>query len=361
MFPAKPVFVLPIVTLPDQHDTSRKAEKQLAKRLLTEIDMQWEDRYEHSFTDMLPQNVPDTNLTKKKTKGERKKEERARKRKLVEYINQQQAKNTTMSILAEAESLSSYNRKRLACSFESPESAPKRSKSHSPKECSLTWDVDAAMEELENFPEDSIINWSAMARKYEIPQKNGGQILKETAQKHNIDVSKLDHRQNTTPRVRQRKCRLPGGEVSGPTLPPKQVIVEDKKQLIASGEHSIGEPCAPYKLMKSTITSAGDIQMKCVEICGRKIPLVELRYRLLKKQEVYMHLSTDTDIQNMNTQQISNFFARIHQNVSNDANFEQLQSEIATLQRNRTLAVWHDHSTILQTGYILFAICMGYL
>ena len=68
LFPAKPVFVLPIVTLPDQHDTSRKAEKQLAKRLLTEIDMQWEDRYEHSFIDMLPQNVPDTNLTKKKQK-----------------------------------------------------------------------------------------------------------------------------------------------------------------------------------------------------------------------------------------------------------------------------------------------------
>ena len=212
------------------------------------------------------------------------------------------------------------------------------------------------MEELENFPEDSTINWSAMARKYEIPQKNGGQILKETAQKHNIDVSKLDHRQNTTPRVRRRKCRLPGGEVSGPTLPPKQVIVEDKKQLIASGELSIGEPCAPYKLMKSTITSAGDIQMKSVEICGRKIPLVDLRYRLLKKQEVYMHLSTDTDIQNMNTQQISNFFARIHQNVSNDANFEQLQSEIATLQRNRTLAVWHDHSTILQTAATFFLL-----
>ena len=73
-----------------------------------------------------------------------------------------------------------------------------------------------------------------------------------------------------------------------------------------------------------------------------------------------MHLSTDTDIQNMNTQQISNFFSRIHQNVSNDANFEQLQSEIATLQRSRTLAVWHDHSTILQTGYILFAIWVIY-
>ena len=360
VFPGKPVFILPIVTLPKQHSASRKAEKQLAKKLLTEIDMQWEDQYEHSFTDTLPQNVPDTNLTKKKTKGERKKEERASKRKLVEHINQQQAKNTTMSVLAEAESLSSYNRKRLARSFETTESAPKRPKSHSPSQRNLTWDVHAAMEELENFPEDSIINWSAMARKYEIPQKNGGQILKEIAQKHNIDVAKLDRRQNTTPRVRRKKCRLPGGEVSGPTLPPKQLIVEDKKQLIASGELSIGEPCAPYKLMKSIVTSEGDIQMKSVEICGRKIPLVELRSRLLKKQEIYMHLSTNTDIQNMNNQQISNFFAHIHQNVPNDANLKQLQSEITTLQRNRTLAVWHDHSTIPQTGYILFAIWVIY-
>ena len=39
-----------------------------------------------------------------------------------------------------------------------------------------------------------------------------------------------------------------------------------------------------------------------------------------KNTEIYMHLSTDTDIQNMNCQQISNLFARIHQNVSNDAN-----------------------------------------
>ena len=115
-----------------------------------------------------------------------------------------------------------------------------------------------------------------------------------------------------------------------------QVIVEDKKQLIASGELSIGEACAPYKL-KSTITSAGDVQMKSVEICGHEIPLVELRYRLLKKQEIYMYLSTDTDIQNMNGQQISNFYARIHQNVCNDASFEQLQSDVTTLQDNRTL------------------------
>ena len=35
----------------------------------------------------------------------------------------------------------------------------------------MTWDVAGAMMELENFPPNDKINWSAMARKYGIPQK----------------------------------------------------------------------------------------------------------------------------------------------------------------------------------------------
>lgn len=247
-------------------------QKELAQKVLTEINTQWEDLYAHSFTDALPRNVPDANLAKKTPRAEQKKEDRARKRKLVEHINQQLVKNTTMSVLAEAESILSYNRKRQAHSFEKPESSPKRAKSHSPSEHNLTWDLSSAIEELENFPKDEVINWTAMARRYQIPHKNGGQVPKETAQKHGIDVGKLDHRPNTAPRIRRRKCRLPGGEISGPSLPPKRVISEEKKQLIASGELSIGEPCAPYKLTKSTVTSEGDIEVKSVEICGRKLP-----------------------------------------------------------------------------------------
>ena len=76
-----------------------------------------------------------------------------------------------MTLLVEAESTSSYRRKRLALCFEKPDQPSKKHKSHSPSDSNLTWDVDAAMSELESFPEDKIINWSAMARKYTIPQK----------------------------------------------------------------------------------------------------------------------------------------------------------------------------------------------
>lgn len=59
-----------------------------------------------------------------------------------------------MSILAEAESLSSYRRKRLALYFEKLDQPSKKHKSHSPCDSKLTWDVDTAILELENFPDD---------------------------------------------------------------------------------------------------------------------------------------------------------------------------------------------------------------
>ena len=156
----------------------------------------------------------------KKGKTQRKREQRSQKRKIVSEINDHFSKNATMSVLAEAESMASYSRKRLALSYERP-TTPKRRKSHSPKEANMSWDIDGAMEELENFPPNQKINWSSMARMYEIPQKNAGQVLKETAVKHGIHTCTLEQSNNAlcTPRIRRHKCRLSGGEISMPCLP----------------------------------------------------------------------------------------------------------------------------------------------
>ena len=74
-FPAKPTFVpsTPAITLPEQPSTSKTAERDLAQKVLAEIDRQWEDRYAHSFTDALPTNIPEANLVKKRSRVERKK------------------------------------------------------------------------------------------------------------------------------------------------------------------------------------------------------------------------------------------------------------------------------------------------
>ena len=43
----------------------------------------------------------------------------------------------------------------------------------------MSWDVTRAMEELENYPPNQKINWSEVARRYKIPNRNAGQVLKE--------------------------------------------------------------------------------------------------------------------------------------------------------------------------------------
>ena len=82
-----------------------------------------------------------------------------------------------MSVLAEAESLARYSCKRLALSYNRPTTP----KPHSPKEDNMTWDVSAAMLELENFPPNENNKWSSMVRKYSPPKC--WHVLKETAVK----------------------------------------------------------------------------------------------------------------------------------------------------------------------------------
>ena len=143
----------------------------------------------------------------------------------------------------------------------------------------------------QTFPQSETINWSKMARKYSIPHKNGGQVLKQVANRRGIDVSRLDNRGNCTQQTRRKKKKLVGGEISTPCLPTTQKITEDKQQLIESGELLLGEPCTPYTATKSTVTSTGDIKLETIQIYGRKIPLQDLRKVLLTKHEKYMRIN----------------------------------------------------------------------
>ena len=108
--------------------------------------------FNHTFSSALPKNVPEANLCAKKSRAE-KHEDRVQKRKLTQHISDQLKENLPMSVLAEGEWMSSYNHKRLALSFHQPATQAKRKKSHYPNELSLTWDVDGAINELQNLLE----------------------------------------------------------------------------------------------------------------------------------------------------------------------------------------------------------------
>ena len=159
---------------------------------------------------------------------------------------------------AEAESLETYNRKHLEMSFE-PETPPKWSKTHSPNEENHTWSHNNALAMLQNATTDKKVNWSATARTLGIPGKNAGQVLKEVAVSHGVDVARLEHRDPPQlPRLRNQKNKLPGGEISIPTLPSVHEITIEQDHLMQTGEFIKWRALYPIHHNKISCKSRGE-------------------------------------------------------------------------------------------------------
>ncbi len=73
-----------------------------------------------------------------------------------------------------------------------------------------------------------------------------------------------------------------------------------------------------------------------------------------------MRLMTDQEIDQLDKQQTLQLLCRAHCYLPHDTPLSDLHKKVTALQRKRTLALWHDHSTVLKQGYILFAVKVIY-
>ena len=194
--------------------THRGVEKHEVRKVLEDLNKQWEDRYGHSYSSVLAKLDPEANLIKKKTKLEQKQHNRNNKRKIVNHINQQLSENATLTVLAEAESMQAYRRKRNAMSLETPTAPSKRIKLHSPSDDKHTWSHEDTTTLLLSHPPEQKINWSQCARTLHIPGGNTSQTLKEYAEKQGFNVTAMERKSSPPPtRIRRKEKKLPGGEI----------------------------------------------------------------------------------------------------------------------------------------------------
>ena len=189
-FPLKPHFTPQTTTV----QVISGSEKQAAKRLIRDANEEWAKRYGHSLTEAIPRLCPETALSRKKTKQELKKESRERKRKYTAHVNKQMAENATIHMLASGQSFSQYNENRMSTSFQKSTTPTAKAKQHSPSETNFTWDTQAVLHDLTNFPPGQQINWSEFARNHQVPGKNCGQVVKEYAKKKGINTVAIDNR-----------------------------------------------------------------------------------------------------------------------------------------------------------------------
>ena len=162
------------------------------------------------------------------------------------------------------------------------------------------------LDRLRNWPSEQKVNWTELGREFNIPGKNKGHVVKEFSKEHGIDVFQLDNRSPNT-RLRARKLWMPGGNVSVPTHRTVEGIKEDWDNTIKEGELTLGEPCYPHTLIRYT-AKGGELQRTETEVYGRKIPLLDLREKLLRKHEPFMYLRTDEKISSLRKHELLHMY-----------------------------------------------------
>ena len=85
---------------------------------------------------------------------------------------------------------------------------------------------------------------------------------------------------------------MPGKDISVPSHLTPAKIKEDWTKMITTGELTLGEQCHLCTITKYN-TSNGTVTKSESTVYGRKIPLTDIRQKLIRK---YMHLHTDREM-----------------------------------------------------------------
>ena len=116
--------------------------------------------------------------------------------------------------------------------------------------------------------------------------------------------------------------------MKSPSNPPPTAVKQQIATMVESGALTLGETCAPYTLVRYVTNSDGSVISKEVKVHGRKVPLLQLRQKLLQQQEKYMHLLSNEEVEGMNEDSLCDFMKLVHKPIPSQASVMQLQDHI---------------------------------
>ena len=157
------------------------------------------------------------------------------------------------------------------------------------------------------------------------------------------------------PTVRPRMKKLPGSEVSIPSIPPIGAVEDQIRSMVSSGRLNIGDECAPYTITKYTLVN-NVMTPHDEQVQARKVPLKEIRQKLLRKQVKYMRLIPESNITAMTRPQLTE---RLNTKCDGKS-VEELRDLLRQAQTSRCLCMWHDHATILKMGFVMVTVHIMY-
>ena len=168
---------------------------------------------------------------------------------------------------------------------------------------------------------------------------------------------KLHHRYPSVLRIcpAHHKKRLPGGKVSFPMLQKK---VSDR---IESGDIRIGQDVVPTACPRYTVQH-GELTLESTDVYARKIPLLEIRERLLKQHEELgiVRQNPDEYYATLSEEVVKTKLTELHETIDPILTPEELREKLKSLNHHRLLKVWHDHSEIAGHSHLLVLVAAVY-
>jgi len=208
-----------------------------------------------------------------------------------------------------------FNTIRLQQSFETFEQATSRvakkgikKRRHGALEENLDIDQAALLEEASTWPDDKKVNWSQLGEQYGLTCLNRGQVIKEFLGENGIAAAKCQ-----PPRVKRKKSKLPGGEISQPqhgTIKFQKSVLQKR---IEGGEYCMGEAIAPTEYTVFRVDKeSGRILQKKQTVYGRLIPLNDILSKLLlKHNELGVVRCSGTETKALSIAEMTGYLERI--------------------------------------------------
>ncbi|KAK3107278.1 hypothetical protein FSP39_010990 [Pinctada imbricata] len=241
--------------------------------------------------------------------------------------------------LALNKSYSQHDKERIAMGFISTQEAESEKISRLEKEAkqkvqkkvhhgkfeSYIFEKDAVLQEVRNYPAGRPVNWTRLARNYNVTingktPDNAGQVLKAFCKSQGVkteqfNIAKVESCRDIQRRTRRRKKRIGKTRLSVPVQRSAKKIKNAIKTMCQNKQIDLGKKVVHKSLKENKINKNGMIEETECKLYSRKIPLTAI---------------IDSEIKRFN-----------------DAGVLRIDGKV----RKHHLKVWHDHSEILNHSY----------
>lgn len=158
-------------------------------------------------------------------------------------------------------------------------------------------------------------------------------------------------------RVRRRLKRQQGGEISVPIQRSNLDLRKEIREKIANGHYNLGVPVLETASSKMVLTDEGKLEKKQYKLTARKYSMKDIRKKALINNKDFMRNKPDEEYNSMSLEEIKRRLNDLHELDGNsEATEQQLREQLKNLERKRHWMVWHDHSTIANSGFMLFLL-----